>query len=59
MTQDELAKALRVSRHSINGIEAERYMPSAEIAMRLARYFNVKVEDIFFLEPEEYYYDRT
>ena len=59
MTQDQLAKALKVSRHSINAIEAERYMPSTEISMRIARYFNVKVEDIFFLEDEEYYHKRT
>ena len=59
MSQEALAKALKVSRYSINGIEADKYMPSAEIALRIARYFNVKAEEIFFLEPEEYYLERT
>ena len=55
MTQEELAKVLKINRHSVNAIETGRYTPSAIIALRIARYFNVKVEDIFFIEDEEYY----
>jgi len=53
LTQAELAKALNVSRQTINSIELGKFIPSTVLALRLANYFNVKVEDIFFLEDDE------
>ena len=48
MTQDDLAKALGVSRHAIAAVESGRYEANVGFAIDLARYFNKRVEDIFF-----------
>ena len=45
--QGKLAEAMGVSRQTINSIENERYTPSLPLAMALARYFGVTVEDMF------------
>ena len=50
LTQDELAKALGVSRQTINAIENNKYNPTLELAMRLAKYVNIPVETLFTLE---------
>lgn len=50
--QEELAEALKVSRQTISSLENGRYNPSILLAIRLARYFGMSVEDIFFLEEE-------
>ena len=50
LTQDELAKAVGVSRQSINSIERERYVPSLPLAMRFARFFDCPMEDLFQLQ---------
>jgi putative transcriptional regulator len=47
LSQAELAKALDVSRQTINAIETERYTPSLPLAFALARYFETTVEEIF------------
>jgi len=52
LTQDELAKAVGVSRQSINSIERERYIPSLPLALRFARLFNCQTEDLFQLQDE-------
>ena len=49
-TQADLAVRLRVSRNSINAIETGRYEPSLTLAMRIARVFAKRVEEIFFLD---------
>ncbi len=49
MSQDDLAQAIGVSRKTINTIESGRFVPSTIIAMRIARYFKVAVEDVFSL----------
>ena len=46
-TQAGLAQRLKVSRNSINAIETGRYEPSLSLALRVARLFAKKVEDIF------------
>jgi len=53
ITQAELAKALNVSRQTINSIELGKFIPSTVLALRIANYFEVKVEDIFFLDEDE------
>lgn len=50
MRQEDLAKALGVSRQTINAIENDKYNPTLELAMRLAKYLNTAVEKIFILE---------
>jgi putative transcriptional regulator len=47
LAQAQLAGAMGVSRQTINSIENERYTPSLPLAMALARYFGVPVEDMF------------
>jgi putative transcriptional regulator len=47
LSQATLAAALGVSRQTINSIENDRYTPSLPLAMALARYFGVTVEEMF------------
>ncbi len=47
LSQAELAKAMQVSRQTINAIETERYTPSLPLALALARYFGLTVEEVF------------
>lgn len=48
--QEELAAALEVSRQTIGSLENGRYNPSIIFAFKLARYFNMSIEDIFIYE---------
>ncbi|HIH73556.1 MAG: Uncharacterized protein XD43_1279 [Thermococcales archaeon 44_46] len=50
LTQEELAKALGVTRQTIIAIEKGRYDPSLRLAFKIAKFFNVKIEDIFIYE---------
>lgn len=52
ITQAELAEALDVSRLTIHSIETGKFNPSVQLAIRMARYFNVQVEDLFLLDDE-------
>jgi putative transcriptional regulator len=47
LTQAQLAAAMNVSRQTINSIETERYTPSLPLAIALARYFELPVEEVF------------
>jgi putative transcriptional regulator len=47
LAQGELAEAMGVSRQTINSIENERYTPSLPLALALARYFGITVEEMF------------
>ncbi|HEX2701769.1 MAG TPA: helix-turn-helix transcriptional regulator [Acidimicrobiales bacterium] len=47
LSQAELAQAMAVSRQTINAIETERYTPSLPLAMNLARFFALTVEEVF------------
>ena len=49
-SQDDLAKLVAVSRQTINAIEREKYDPSLPLALKIAKVFQKKVEEIFFLE---------
>ena len=51
--QEELAAALEVSRQTIGSLENERYNPSITLAFKLARYFDMSIEDIFIYEEEK------
>ncbi|MCI1946160.1 helix-turn-helix transcriptional regulator [Clostridium luticellarii] len=50
MTQEELAKTLGVTRQTIIAIENNKYNPTLELAMKLAKYLEVAVEELFILE---------
>ena len=50
--QEELAADMEVSRQTIGSLENGRYNPSIVLAIKLARYFGLTVEDIFIYEEE-------
>lgn len=50
--QEELAAALEVSRQTIGSLENGRYNPSITLAFKIARYFNMSIEQIFIYEEE-------
>ena len=52
ITQEELAVALEVSRQTIGSLENGRYNPSIILAIKIARYFKLSVEEIFIYEEE-------
>ena len=47
LTQEQLAEKLHVSRQTIHSIESHKYLPSITLAFKIARLFNLSVEDIF------------
>jgi putative transcriptional regulator len=51
--QEQLASALGVSRQTISSLENGRYNPSIILAFKIARYFNLSIEDIFIYEEEQ------
>jgi putative transcriptional regulator len=52
-TQEELARAVGVSRQSINSIERDRYVPSLLLALLFARVFGCSTDRIFTLEGKK------
>ncbi len=53
LTQADLAEKIKVSRQTINAMEAGKYVPSTVLALKLSAVFNKPVNDLFFLEPED------
>lgn len=53
ITQDELAKKIGVSRQTINSIEANRYVPSTVLALKLSQVFNKPINDFCSLTEED------
>jgi len=51
--QDEMAKAMGVSRQTISSLENGRYNPSIMLAYKIAKYFGMTIEDVFVFEEEE------
>jgi putative transcriptional regulator len=47
LTQEDLAKAVGVTRQTILAIEKEKYDPSLILAFKIARYFQANIEDVF------------
>lgn len=54
LSQESLAKIVKVSRQTIISIEKGKYNPSILLAFKLANVFNCKIEELFIYE-EEYY----
>lgn len=50
ISQEELASVLAVSRQTIGSLENGRYNPSIVLAFKIARYFNMGIEEIFIYE---------
>jgi putative transcriptional regulator len=53
LTQEDLAKKVSVSRQTINAMEANKYVPSTVLALKIARVFGKPVEEIFILEKAD------
>lgn len=52
LTQNEVSKILDVSRQTINCIENNKYNPTLELAMKIARLLNTTVDELFTLDDE-------
>ena len=48
--QEDFARALGVSRQTISSLETGRYNPSIQLAYKIARYFELTIEDVFLFE---------
>ena len=47
ITQEDLARELKVTRQTVHAIENNKYDPSLELAFKLARFFDTSIEEIF------------
>ena len=52
ISQEELAVAIGVTRRTINTVETGKFIPSTVLALKIARYFGVPVEEIFVLNDD-------
>ncbi|NSK21196.1 helix-turn-helix transcriptional regulator [Dorea formicigenerans] len=50
LRQEDMAKLLSVTRQTIIAIENDKYNPTLELAMKIAKLLNCSVEEIFFLD---------
>jgi len=53
ITQEELAKQISVSRQTIHSIENGKFVPSVLLALKLADFFDMKVDELFTLEKSD------
>jgi putative transcriptional regulator len=53
ITQEDLANAIGVTRQTVIAMEKGKYNPSLQLAFKIARYFKVKIEDVFFYDQDE------
>ncbi len=53
LTQEQLGEALGVTRHTIMAIENRKYEPSIALALKIASYFKLPLEEIFWLAGSE------
>ena len=54
ITQEELANALEVSRQTVGSLENGRYNPSIILAFKIARFFEVTIEEVFIYEEGQH-----
>ncbi|MDO5396486.1 MAG: helix-turn-helix transcriptional regulator [bacterium] len=52
ITQDELAKAVNVTRQTIISLENGKYNASLQLAYNLSKFFDVYIEDLFIFKEE-------
>ena len=53
MSQESLAQEIGVTRQTIHSIEKGKFVPSALLALKIARFFNKSFEEVFYLINEE------
>ncbi len=53
ISQTQLAESVGVSKQTIHSVETGRFVPSTVLALKIARFFNLKVEEIFELESTD------
>jgi putative transcriptional regulator len=53
MTQEQLAELVGVTRNTIISIEKDKYCPSLKLGFRIARIFNVDINDVFTYEDDK------
>jgi putative transcriptional regulator len=54
ITQDQLAQIVSVTRQTINAIELKKFVPSTVLALKICKVFNKPVEEVFFLEEDDF-----
>lgn len=54
MSQTDLAEKVGVTRQTIYAIETKRFIPSTVLAFKIAEILNIRVEDLFELEPSDW-----
>ncbi|KAB2330643.1 helix-turn-helix transcriptional regulator [Bacillus mesophilum] len=52
ISQVEMAEALQITRQTINAVEKHKYNPSLELALKMIKYFDVPIEELFTLEED-------
>jgi len=55
LSQAELGEIVGVTRQTITSIETGKYIASLPLAYKIAKYFGLKIEDVFLLEEEEFW----
>lgn len=53
ISQEALAEAISVTRQTIHSIEKGKYIPSALLAFKIAKFFEINVEEVFYLIDDE------
>ncbi len=53
ISQETLANEVGVTRQTIHSIEKNKFIPSALLAFKIARFFKCKVEDIFYISNDD------
>lgn len=53
INQEEFAKFMGVSRQTISSLENGRYNPSINLAYKIAKYFNLTIEEVFIFEEND------
>lgn len=53
ITQVKMAEDLQVTRQTINAIEKHKYNPSLELALKIIKYFDLSIDEIFILKENE------
>ena len=54
LTQEELAQLLGVSRQTVISIESSRYIPSTVLSLKISKFLNMNVEELFELEESDF-----
>lgn len=53
ISQEQLSNKVKLSRQTINSIERGKFIPSILSALKIARFFNTQIENIFYIKEEK------